>query len=62
MWQVDANGWYAHTCYGYRASSDNKLWVQAISVGNVISFKAGYKIWNATTASSTPAASAPTST
>ena len=59
MWPVDSNGWYAHTCYNYRASSDNKLFVQSINVGNVISFKAGYKIWSAPAAPATTGSPTP---
>lgn len=52
-WKVDANGWYAYTCYNYRASTDNKSWVEGVEVGNTISFRAGFKIYANTQASTT---------
>jgi hypothetical protein len=44
-WSKDANGWFAHTCYNYRASSDNNQYVEEIKVGNTISFRAGFRIY-----------------
>lgn len=55
-WPVDQNGWYAHSCYNYRASTDNAVYVKGINVGNTINFRAGYRIWPSAT-STTPYAS-----
>lgn len=43
-------GWYSHTCYNYRASSDNAQYIKGIKVGNTIQFRAGWNIFISATA------------
>lgn len=50
-------GWYTHTCYNYRASSDNAQHVKGVKVGNTMSYRGGYKIWaNGQTSTTSPIA------
>ena len=43
---ANAQGWYSHICYNYRASSDNAQFVKGIKVGNTIQFRAGFNIFD----------------
>lgn len=39
-------GWYAHTCFNYRANNDLDRYVRKIVPGNVIEFRAGFNIFD----------------
>ena len=47
---VTADQWQSMTCYGYRASTDNSLYVKNVAVGNEIVYRGGFALWmNSTT-------------
>lgn len=47
---VTADQWQSMTCYGYRASTDNSLYVKNIAVDNEFVYRGGFALWmNATT-------------
>lgn len=38
-------GWWYHTCYNYRAATDDAQYVKGIKVGNSIKFRAGFNVY-----------------